>query len=383
MARQAEGMSISHAVELWNVLTAQGQDPLQDPATEPGQLAASKPAELDRPDLGDEINELRQTWIDACLAYDRETAEQVLTRAFALFPPQIVSTELLQAGLREVGELWHEGSASVQQEHFTSAMSVQRLEMLIAAAPPPVRPERILVASAQDDYHVFGALLLTFLLRRRGWDVLYLGADVPVAKLEETVAQIRPHMLVISNQLLSTAASLVDVTTALEDHDILIGYGGLVFNMLPQLREHIPAHYLGPTIEGAIGIIEQLIDRKVPPPPAAAADERHIKALKQFEQHRSLIESQVWNSYAASDKMTDQLSEINFDLAGIIISALKFSDIEILGRDMEWIQYLMASYQLTENELRDYIRVYYESAKAHLDDQAHMVFHWLEDLLQS
>lgn len=379
MARQSEGMSISHAVELWKAFDAQGEDPL----TELDAGEGSEPAKVDLPELGSEIEELRQAWIDACLAFDRARAEQVLARAFALFPPEVVSIELIQAGLRKVGELWYAGEASVQQEHFTSALSIQRLEMLIAAAPPPIRPERIIIASAQDDYHVFSPLLLTYLLRRRGWDVLYLGADVPVAELEETVAQIRPHMLIVSTQLLSTAASLVDIPKVLEGHDLSIGYGGLVFNMMPQLREHISAHYLGPTIEGAIGKIEQLIHRRTTPPPAAPADERHHEALEQFEKRRTLIESTVWNSYAAANKPTDQLAELNLDLAGIIRAALKFSSIDLLSREMEWIHYLMTSYRLTENEVRDYIRTYYESASVHLDEQAHMIVEWLEDVLNS
>ena len=376
VARQAEGISISHAVELWRTLDAQGEDPL----AELDPMAISEPVKTVLPQLGHEIADLRQAWVEACLSFDRATAEQVLARAFALFPPEVVSVELLQAGLSTVGELWYEGDISVQQEHFTSAMSVQRLEMLIASAPPPMRLERIIVASAQDDYHVFSPLLLTYLLRRRGWDVLYLGADVPAAELEETVAQTRPQMLIISTQLLSTAASLMDITSALAGYDLLIGYGGLVFNMLPQLKERIPAHYLGPTIEGAVGIVERLIQQQKAPPLIEPPDALHSQALEQFERRRSLIESHVWNSFAAAGKPTDQLAEINLELAGIITAMLKFADSDILSHDMEWIHYLMTSYRLPESEIHDYIAAYHEGANVHLGEPAQMVIDWLGDL---
>jgi hypothetical protein len=126
-----------------------------------------------------------------------------------------------------------------------------------------------------------------------------------------------------------------------------------------------------------------LIHRRTSPPPAVPADERHHEALEQFEKRRTLIESTVWNSYAAANKPTDQLAELNLDLAGIIRAALKFSGIDLLSREMAWIHYLMTSYRLTENEVRDYITTYFESASVHLDEQAQMIVEWLEDVLNS
>lgn len=374
--RQEEGMSISHAVDLWRALEAQGEDPLMQQA----ETALAAPVADPLPQQGTEIAELRQAWVAACLQFARVQAEQVLSRAFALFPPEVVSVELLQAGLAEIGELWYEGEISVQHEHFASAMSIQRLEMLIAASPPPMRPERIIVASAQDDYHVFSPLLITFLLRRRGWDVLYLGADVPTAELAETIEQARPRMLVISAQRLSTAASLIDVTAALEGHDVAIGYGGLVFNMMPQLQERIGAHYLGPTIEGAVLRIEQLVRQRPSAPVIEPAELGYSQALEEYNRQRMLIESDVWSRYAAAEMETEHLAEVNHEMAGIINAALIMGDTHILSRDMEWMAYLMNGYGLTEAEAREFIMAYYEAASVYLSDASAVVVAWLEAL---
>jgi methylmalonyl-CoA mutase cobalamin-binding subunit len=254
------------------------------------------------------------------------------------------------------------------------------MEMLIAAAPPPLRPERIIVASAQDDYHTFSPLLLTYLLRRRGWDVLYLGANVPAAELEKTVLQTKPHILIVSAQLLTTAASLVDITDALSGYDLTIGYGGLVFNMMPHLQDYIPAHYLGPTIEGAVPVIEQLVQKQPAAPDIKQAKTSNKQAVDDFNQRRPLIESQVWSSFAANGKATDQLAEMNLDMAGIINAALKFGDSSILNKDMAWIQYLMTSYRLSEEEVQEYVDAYYQAAKAQLGDSTLMIADWLEEL---
>ena len=135
IARQEEGMSISHAVKLWRTLNNQGDDPLYDP--EP--ILTKDTDQATFPQTSAEIANLRDEWVDASLSFDRLSAEQVLVRAFALFPPEVVCVQLLQAGLSEIGELWYQGQVTIQQEHFASAMSVQRLEMLIAATPLPTR----------------------------------------------------------------------------------------------------------------------------------------------------------------------------------------------------------------------------------------------------
>ena len=375
IARQEEGMSISHAVKLWRTLNNQRDDSLH----ESGTGLTIEVDQVSFPQTSTEITNLRDEWIDACLSFDRLSAEQVLLRAFALFPPEVVCVQLLQAGLSKIGDLWYQGQVTIQQEHFASAMSVQRLEMLIAATPPPTRSERIIVASAEDDFHVFSPLLFTFLLRRRGWGVIYLGANMPADALEETISQVKPHMLIVSAQTLSTATSLLNITAALTSHETIIGYGGIIFNMMPQLQERIPAYYLGPTIDGAVPIVEQLI-RQRSPNPSIAPDQPFSQALRQFRQQRSLIEADIWRHYIANEKSTAQLDEINHELAGIIMAALIFGDSNILGRDMEWIQYLSKNYQIPETEAKEYIESYQRAAEVHLNGPGRMIADSLEKI---
>ena len=132
MAKQREGLSISRAVDLWNDLTASGQNPLPAPVT---QLALVPSVNLDT---------VRQSWLDACLDFNESAAEQVLNQAFALYPLETVCVEILQRGLNEIGEMWYHAKATVQQEHFTSALAQRRLDALIAAAAPAHPPANYL-----------------------------------------------------------------------------------------------------------------------------------------------------------------------------------------------------------------------------------------------
>ena len=367
ITRQEEGMSIGNAAKLWQTLNDQGQNPLLEFDTS----LDTKPVVAGIPGTSSEITKLREAWVEACLAFDRSEAEQTLARAFALFPPEVVCVELMQAGLAAIGALWYEGQATIQQEHFASAMSIQRLDMLIAATAPPTRPERIIIAAAEDDFHIFSPLLFTFLLRRRGWDVLYLGADMPTASLVEMVEQVKPHLLIVSAQTLATATSLLDVTEAVDGDGTIVGYGGIVFNMIPKLQERIPAHYLGPTIDGAVAVVERLIRTGTPNP--SAAGQAYDEALRQFKQQRSRIESSVWNSFFAEGNSREKLQEMNEEMAGIITAALRFGVDEILGRQMAWHQHLANSYRISDEEAQAYLSAYQKAANTHLGGAGQMV----------
>lgn len=81
------------------------------------------------------VDLLKSNWLAACLAFDSLRAEDLINQAFALYPVETVCFEILQKAIGEIGQLWYEGKASVQQEHFATALAVRRIETLISATP--------------------------------------------------------------------------------------------------------------------------------------------------------------------------------------------------------------------------------------------------------
>jgi MerR family transcriptional regulator, light-induced transcriptional regulator len=247
MERQREGMGISRAIAVWKQMEARGVSP----EAQPGLVIVEAG--------GRPIEELCASWIDACLQYDGRAAEAVVTQAFALYPQEEVCHQLLQSGVSRIGELWAKGSASVQQEHFASALAAHHVERLIAATPAAWRGKRILIAAPPGEQHVFGLLLLTFLLRRRGWDVLFLGANVPIDQIDATVGATRPALAVMAAYRLATAATLIEMAEALEQLGVEIAYGGPVFDGEPSLQARVRGRYLGAELQGAPDAIEAMV----------------------------------------------------------------------------------------------------------------------------
>ena len=134
MKRQEEGLSISRAVDLWN-------EQLCLRHGSPGRCHSAIPCSAStlpipyQPETT--LDSIREGWISACLEFSESAAEQTLNQAFSMFPVEAVCMDVLQKGLSEIGDHWYSNAASVQQEHFASALAMRRLDALLSASPYP------------------------------------------------------------------------------------------------------------------------------------------------------------------------------------------------------------------------------------------------------
>ncbi len=378
MARQREGLSISRAVDQWRQLEAEGRDPLQMATP----IAAPAPVSPFLRGEGGTLTQLREDWIAACLVYDEQRAEQVVNQAFALYPPESVAVELLQRAVAQIGEAWHQGEVTVQQEHFCSALTIRRLEALIMTAPPPTRPGRILAACPEGEDHVIGLLLLTFLLRRRGWAVVYLGANVPVDWLETTVAATRPQLAILAAQQLPTAATLLDMAQVLQREGVPLAYGGLIFNLLPALRERLAGHFLGERLDLAPEVVEELMVAPRPVPTVAAIPEACHQAREHYLNRQGLIEAQLAQSLDGLGIPARFVALASGDVARNLSAALTLGDIEFVGTGIQRLEGLLNNYRLPRGTLFSYLRAYHQAAKDHLDARGEPILAWLAGLLE-
>ncbi len=374
--RQAEGLRISRAVDLWKALESEGRDPLRMP-----EYASSAPGRvLPELDAGAPIADLRQSWVAACLAFDEARAEAVLSQAFALHTPETVCIELLQRGIGEIGQGWYAGEVSVQQEHFASELAMRRLETLVAAAPRPTRPARILIACPPEEDHTFAPLLLTLLLRRRGWDVIYLGANVPLEQLHATIESTRPNLLVATAQHLHAAATLSDMADHVLEQGVPTAYGGLIFIRMPELQQRISGFYLSDRIDQAPQIIEQILSSRRTPGRADPLEDSYQSALRHFREHQGHIEAGVWERLGNGEIARAHLIQANLTMGSNIYAALRLGDIDYLAPDFQWLTGLMVNYQIPEPQLQRYLEAYSASVQEHLDDAKGAIIQtWLRE----
>lgn len=372
-ARQDEGLSISRAVSLWRELSASG-DPLTNSSTSHKHTETSPAATFAN------IETFRQQWIAACMAFDATTSENILNQALSLFSIENVSLHVIQRGLYEIGEKWMTGSASVQQEHFATALAHNRLQALIAGTPAPLLDKTILVGCPSGELHTIPGLLLTLLLRREGFKVVYLGADIPVAQLAETADSIKPALIILSAQRLPSARSLAEAARVLNARQHQMAYGGLVFTTTPELISRISAHYLGDSLEGSIALIKNLVSQPQPVASPQMQPEAKTALLEEFEEHRGLIEHQVLHAMRDNRKEFSALQEINRFLGDSIAACLAFGDLRFLHQEMIWVGKLNRRVDSGGDIYPFYMKAYQAAIQQELGEVAAPILDWFTSI---
>lgn len=378
IARQNEGLSISRAVDLWERVSAESQDPLIAIPL-PSQETADSRQILNLRDSGNALAHLRAEWLAACKSFDERRAEHIMAQAFALYPVEAVCAELLQKGIAAIGDGWYQGEVTVQQEHFASALAVRRLEALLAAAPVPTRPGRILAGCPAEENHTFGLLLIALALRRHGWEVVYLGANVPLPQLQATLASARPNLVVSSAQQLFTAATLLEMAELVYAERVPFAFGGAIFSATPGLAERIPGHFLGHEISQTPQAVEKLLPTPRLNAPVTAVSPEALAARDHFRENQTFIEARVWRR--ARDASHDQLVNANANMGRIITAALSLGDIAYADNDMAWIRGLLVNHNLPLEMLNGYLIVYLEVLRERLDERGQPIMEWLEKLI--
>lgn len=373
-ARQSEGLSISRAASLWKEIRQSGIDPLRE-------ISSLQQKETQDVEYNDQIDLLRASWLDACLAFDGIKAEEIINQSFALYPVETVCLEILQKGISQVGELWYQNKASVQQEHFATAMAIRRIESLITSSPNPILPQVIVTGCPAGEEHTFPLLMMTLLLRRKGLNVIYLGADIPLSQMEQAASSIRPTLIILAAQRLCAAASIRSAAILFQKLGFPLGYGGQIFNDLPELRQGIPAHFLGESI----ALTMDNIDRMVINPQVFKGKSRESQLLvlsSQFQLKSPLIEMQIIETLKKDGTYSPYFVDINRFFTSDLIAAFEFGNLDLMRSNLEWVTALLFNRGMDKNGLQHYLDTYQQAAEKVLGVTSKPLTEWLSLYVQ-
>lgn len=150
------------------------------PAARAASEALSAAVERARPvDLALISTDLRT----AFRRYDEAALHELLDTALVGHRIDQVIDDLVFPFLRLLGESWERGEISVAQEHWASGLLRSRMTSVASALSTrrsgPARGTAVL-ACPSHERHDIGLLALDLVLRERGWDCTFLGADTPV-----------------------------------------------------------------------------------------------------------------------------------------------------------------------------------------------------------
>jgi methanogenic corrinoid protein MtbC1 len=124
--------------------------------------------------------------------------------------------QVLMPGLRRVGSAWEDETIESSNEHFATEVVRREISRWIADSPAvEAGAPTVVLACPEDERHDLGLLGLALLLKRKGFRVVYLGADVPAADVARAVQDLRPQAVCIAAVLPGSVASAARALRAL------------------------------------------------------------------------------------------------------------------------------------------------------------------------
>jgi MerR family transcriptional regulator, light-induced transcriptional regulator len=159
---------------------------------------ASSPRVMRRHDDGDPGQACLARCLEAVDNLDRPELEAALDAgAFALTAP-LLRRQVLEPFIRALGDRWESGQWRMSQEHLATAVLRAVLWDSIRRADHGAGGATLVVATLSGHRHELGALLVGTIAAEQGWEVVYLGVDLPAEEIAAAARRRAARVVLIS-----------------------------------------------------------------------------------------------------------------------------------------------------------------------------------------
>ncbi|KHF40369.1 MerR family transcriptional regulator [Halalkalibacter okhensis] len=168
------------------------------------------------------------------LTFQENKANQLLNQAFSLFSIDKVTIDILGALLVKVGSMWENNEITVAHEHFVTSFLRTRIGMIFHGMPIDAFKPNVVCVCGPNEHHELGLLIYTLFLRRKGFEVVYLGAGIPESDLEIVIREVGADLFFTSCTMVQNLESTLMVIDELQTRfpHLKIGAGGAAFDQL-------------------------------------------------------------------------------------------------------------------------------------------------------
>lgn len=145
-----------------------------------------------------DVNSLIGNCIEVIKAYDAKALEKILLKASSkMSQPQLIENLIIPL-VYKVGDMWHDGTIRVANEHLASAVIRSFLTNLIDQQIPAENAPIIISATPRGQDHELGALIAAVTAAAVGWKVIYLGPNLPVEEIAAVSENLEAKVVALS-----------------------------------------------------------------------------------------------------------------------------------------------------------------------------------------
>lgn len=136
------------------------------------------------------INDLVQLMVDL----DAHAFEDAIDQYIEARGTERAINNIIIPFLEKIGILWQTNHINAAQEHIVSNIIRQKLIVGIERTHSLIATSKtVLLFLPEAEHHELGLLYVYYLLKSRGINVIYLGANVPFRDLQFVIEHKRPH----------------------------------------------------------------------------------------------------------------------------------------------------------------------------------------------
>ena len=197
---------------------------------------------------GNPLSSFLEELLDSLVHFNELKAQEIINKLFSLFTVEKVIFDIFVPLQMAVGNLWESGKITSAHEHFATFIIRSRIEAIFHSLPQNSLLPKVITVCSPGEIHELGLLMVSLFLRRKGYEVIYLGGSISDGDLDEVVKVTQPDILFLSctmQENLTYALSLV-TQFSLNYKSLRIGIGGRAANLMKKSdKEQFSAFIVG------------------------------------------------------------------------------------------------------------------------------------------
>ncbi|HET6564709.1 MAG TPA: MerR family transcriptional regulator [Xanthomonadales bacterium] len=137
----------------------------------------------------------------AIVSFDERRMEEIYNEVLSLYPTELVTRRLLRPLLVELGLRWEESKGSVAEEHFFAFYLRNKLGARYHHRSFHDQGRRLLLAGLPGEFHEIALLLFSLAAHDQGYNLVSLGANMPLAELAQIAIKVNADAIILSGSV--------------------------------------------------------------------------------------------------------------------------------------------------------------------------------------
>lgn len=169
----------------------------------------------------------QQRMLNAVVRFDENALNEIYNEALSIYPIDRVTQRMIIPLLRTLGERWASTEGSVAEEHLFGSFLRNKLGARFHHQARRNPGPKLIAACLPGEHHEVGLLLFCLAALERDYQIVLLGADLPLEELPTVVQRTHANAVVLSGSMTVLPAALQEgLARLMRQIDVPVIVGG-------------------------------------------------------------------------------------------------------------------------------------------------------------